>query len=63
MNGHEPPEPREAERVVCTRCRGEQFRLYAGGGVYCAGCGARMGNCRLLLRVPVDAQPSPDGPH
>ena len=43
--------------VVCSLCGGEAFSLWADGRAVCEQCGARMGNVRAVVLLPVAQAP------
>ncbi|MGH8705694.1 MAG: hypothetical protein ACREUO_09795 [Burkholderiales bacterium] len=47
------PKPLGASAYYCTRCEADWFRLYPGGAVQCASCGAQMEN--LVVGEPAAA--------
>jgi hypothetical protein len=38
------PKPLGLSAYYCTRCEDDRFRLFTGGAVQCASCGAQMRN-------------------
>ena len=50
--------PDAAASYFCLRCEAEEFRLYAGGMIHCASCGALMRN--LLVNAKASAPQTAD---
>ena len=45
--------PETGAQYFCLRCEADEFRLYAGGTIHCAKCGA------LIRNIQVTPSPSP----
>ena len=46
--------PESGAQYFCLRCEADEFRLYAGGTIHCAKCGA------LIRNIHVNPSPSPE---
>jgi len=45
--------PESGAQYFCLRCEADEFRLYAGGTINCARCGALIRNINVAPREPV----------